>query len=176
MIISAPDIRKMLADGSIVVEPTPVDADIRSVGLRVHLGDELLVPEAGQVADLAGGGPELKFASVHLAADGYRLPSGGFVLAAMRERLQAPCDVVCHLEGRSTIARIGLTVHVTSGIIDGNTCQLKPVTLELANLGPFEVVLRPGVAVGMITFSRLTSPVEPNVGAYGKANVEPPRL
>lgn len=167
MILSETDIAKYLEEGKIVVLPEFDRADIRPTGLRLHLAEEILVPPPGQTADLAGGS-QLNFDPVRIGPEGYRLRPGGFVLAATRESFQVSRDVVCYIEGRSTCARVGLIVHCTSSTIDGNYEAPGRVTLEMANLGPFDVILRPGAAIALLTFIKLTAPIESGGGTrYG---------
>jgi len=165
MILSDVTIAKYIDEGKIKIFPTFDRADIRPTGIRLHLADDLLVPPPGQTADLAGG--DLKFDPVRIGADGYHLKPGQFVLASTHESFQMPRDLVCFIEGRSTLARLGLVVHCTSSTIDGNYDAPARVTLEMANHGPFDIVLRPGAAVALIYFSKLTEPATGSATKYG---------
>ncbi len=165
MILNDADIARLMDDGKIVVLPEFDRADIRPTGIRLHLADDLLVPPAGQTADLAG--CQLKFDPVRIGADGYRLKPGQFVLGATSESFQMPREVVGSIEGRSTCARVGLIVHCTSSTIDGNYDAPGKVTLEMANLGPFEIILRAGAPIALLTFIKLTSPVAAAGTKYG---------
>ena len=92
--------------------------------------------------------------------EGFILHPGQFVLGTTYEKFQVPRDIVCHVEGRSTVARIGLAVHCTSGIIDGNYEEARTIVLEMKNVGPFEIVLRYKAALALLTFSQLTTEIE----------------
>ena len=54
MILSDATIRKSIETGKIRIFPDFDDKDIRPAGVRLHLGDELLVPIPGQTVDLSG--------------------------------------------------------------------------------------------------------------------------
>ena len=167
MILSENDIVSSLDEGKIVVLPEFDRSDIRPTGIRLHLAEDILVPPPGQTADLSGGS-SLKFDPVRIGPDGYRFRPGGFILAATHESFQISRDLVCSIEGRSTCARVGLIVHCTSSTIDGNYEAPGRVTLEMANLGPFDIVLRAGAPIALLTFIRLTSPVVSGGGTrYG---------
>ena len=43
---------------------------------------------------------------------------GDFLLAATKERFGIPADIVARVEGRSSLGRLGLIIHVTAGFID----------------------------------------------------------
>lgn len=91
---------------------------------------------------------------------------------------RSPRNIVCHLEGRSTVARVGLAIHCTSGIIDGNFDEPRSIVLEIKNQGPFEIVLRYKTALAMLSFTQLTSEIEQNAQKQyqGQAGVAPPNL
>jgi dCTP deaminase len=66
------------------------------------------------------------------------------VLAMTRERvhLKPGSRLAARVEGRSSLARIGLMVHLTAPIIHANFNA--PITLEMINHGPFLLKLVPG--------------------------------
>ena len=43
---------------------------------------------------------------------------GQFLLGATKERFGIPAHIVARVEGRSSIARLGLLIHITAGFID----------------------------------------------------------
>jgi len=59
------------------------------------------------------------------------------------------------LHGKSSLARIGLLVHNTAGLI--NPGHFLCVTFELCNLNSVPIVLTPGMPIGQITFSQMSS-------------------
>ena len=76
-----------------------------------------------------------------------------------------------HLGGKSSLARIGLLVHNTAGII--NPGHFLNVTFELSNAGHIPIVLRPKMSIAQITFSTLSSPPRvkySQVGRYSGKN------
>ena len=60
-----------------------------------------------------------------------------------------------HLSGKSSLARLGLIIHNTAGII--NPGHFLNITFELANLNHIPIILRPGMRIGQILFSELSS-------------------
>ncbi len=86
---------------------------------------------------------------------GFRLEPGTFALASTRETLALPANLAARVEGKSSLGRIGLAVHITAGWIDpGFHGQ---VTLELVNHGPRPIVLWPGMLIAQACFWRLES-------------------
>ncbi len=119
MILSDKTIKDYIASEKIKIFPEFNQADIRPTGIRLHLGSELLIPIEGQTIDLDSN-EDIKFERITISEGGFKLKPGQFILGTTFEKFQVPRNIVCHLEGRSTIARIGLSIHCTSGIIDGN--------------------------------------------------------
>lgn len=59
------------------------------------------------------------------------------------------------LSGKSSLARIGLLVHNTAGLI--NPGHHLNITLELCNLNKVPIVLRPKMRIGQLIFSEMSS-------------------
>ncbi len=90
-------------------------------------------------------------------ADGeeFELRSGQFALFETAETLHLPNNIAGKFEGKSSLGRIGLMTHVTAGFIDPGFNGI--LTLELFNLGNQHLVLRPGIRIGQVSFTRLDS-------------------
>ena len=96
---------------------------------------------------------------------GYRLDPRQFILACTNESVVIPSDLVARVEGKSSIGRLGLAVHITAGFIDpGFEGQ---ITLEIANLGPWPIILRQDMRIAQIAFSRMSSPSAKPYGQTG---------
>ncbi len=86
----------------------------------------------------------------------YVLQPGEFILGSTVEYVTIPHDIVARVEGRSSVGRLGVMVHVTAGYIDpgfkGN------ITLELFNCSdkPFQLCF--GDYLCQIVFETLSSP------------------
>ena len=86
----------------------------------------------------------------------YVLQPGEFILGSTVEYVNIPHDLVARVEGRSSIGRLGVMVHVTAGYIDpgfkGN------ITLELFNCSDKPFQLNFGDCLCQIVFETLSSP------------------
>lgn len=91
--------------------------------------------------------------------DLFRLKPGSIVLAQTLERVTIPNDLVGLVEGRSSWARVGVTIHVTAPKIDpGFDAQ---ITLEMVNFGRVPVELRAGVdKPAQLMLLKLTTPLD----------------
>ena len=74
-----------------------------------------------------------------------------------------PADLLARLEGKSTLARQGLIVHVTAGFIDPGF-QGK-ITLELKNISQHNLVLHQGMRIGQLVFEPLDHPAQHPYGS-----------
>jgi len=156
MLLSDRSILSRLKKGSIVIDPPLTTGQLRPVGIRVHLGSEISVPVGGQLVDLADPN-ELRYERHDIRSRSFILESGTFVLATTIERIKTGGDLLCVLEGRSTIARLGVTIHNTASFLDGSQDSwIRPV-LEISNHGPLRIALQMGVPIGMLCFARRAS-------------------
>ena len=175
MLLSDKTIKEYISNGSIKIFPEFDFANIRPAGIRLHLGSELLIPIEGQTVGLDFD-QEIKFDRTSILEESFILKPGQFILGSTLERFQVPRNIVCHVEGRSTIARIGLAIHCTSGIIDGNFEEARSIVLEMKNQGIFDIVLRFKTALAMLSFTLLSTNIGQKIqGQYAgmKASVHP---
>lgn len=90
--------------------------------------------------------------------DAMSVSLNGFCLASTKERIRMPDHLVGRVEGKSSLARLGLFVHVTAGFIDPGFEGW--ITLELFCAHSFGIVLYPGMPVCQISFERVEGDVE----------------
>lgn len=83
---------------------------------------------------------------------------GGFVLWITKEVIGTPtrkAKLICFVDGKSTRARTGLLVHMTAPTIHAKWSG--QITLEIANLGPFDFVLEEGDIIAQIIVAQISS-------------------
>ncbi len=84
--------------------------------------------------------------------DSFTLMPGETVLGITQERIHLPSDICGWLEGRSRFARIGLVIHMTASFVQPGVDNRQ--VLEIGNLAPFPLVLKPGVPICQIILER----------------------
>lgn len=95
----------------------------------------------------------------------YELSSGEFVLALTHERITMPRHLIALVEGRSTYARVGLSMHQTAPWIQPGWAG--QITLEIRNSGPLNIALQPLLdRPCQLTFFQLSKELE-QAQAYG---------
>jgi dCTP deaminase len=86
---------------------------------------------------------------------GVILQPNDFAIAPLFERVRFPNNLIGRLDGRSSLGRLGIIVHVTAGGIDpGFSGEL---TCELSNLGKVPVAFYPLMRVASLTVESISS-------------------
>lgn len=162
MVLSDRDIRAYLKAGHIRIDP-PIDEAVQlgpcSVDLR--LGPVFKVPDYTRVpyVDTRTPMPEGTMREVIIEGDApFILHPGEMVLASTFESLELGDDLLARLEGRSSLARIGVIVHGTAGVFEPG--WRGKAVLELSNLSRVPVALYPMMRICSFTFEPLSSPAE----------------
>lgn len=183
MILSQPQIREEVEKGDVRFEP---QLEARqwgeaSIDLRLGLKFTKLIPAPNVTFSMAGGigavaDTGLWREKVLQVEDGfgkrekYVLEPDEFILAQTYEHVWMPRHLIAMVEGRSTYARVGLSMHQTAPWIqpgwDGH------ITLEIRNSGQFKIELTPILDMPcQLTFFQLTTPVPENM-AYGSRSTD----
>lgn len=167
MVLSDRTIREELDRGRLVIEPLNPDA-IQPASIDVRLDRKLIVFRNQQ---------EPLYIDVKRDMDGLKevveldedtpffVQPGEFVLASTLEDITLPDDIVARLEGKSSLARIGLLMHSTAGYVDPG--WQGHLTMQLTNVARLPVSLYCGMKIGQISFLRLSTPAERLYGDDG---------
>jgi dCTP deaminase len=103
------------------------------------------------------------------ARETYELPPGEFVLALTHESVRIPKHLIGLVEGRSTYARMGLSMHQTAPWIQPGWSG--PIVLEIANHGTFTIKLTPLIdRPCQLTFFELKTPLPSGLGYGSRAS------
>jgi len=178
MVLSDRTIKEEIAKGRIVIEPLDPNC-IQPASIDIHLDNRLLVFKNWRkpfYIDVKQNIDDLS-EPVGIEEDKpFLLDAGEFVLASTLESITLPDDIVGRLEGKSSLGRIGLLIHSTAGYVDPGWHG--HLTLELSNVAKLPVTLYYKMAIGQISFIRLTSPAErvygsPGLGSKYQGQTEP---
>jgi dCTP deaminase len=159
MVLSDRTIKMEMAAGRLVVEPCDPD-DIQPSSIDLHLGEAFQVFRNSRYPyiDPSREQPGLTERVVASAEEPFVLHPGEFALGTTVEHFVLPNDLVGRLEGKSSLGRLGLLIHSTAGYVDpGWEGRL---TLELSNVANLPILLAPGMKIGQISFSKMTTRVD----------------
>ena len=163
MILSDGTIREAIAAGRIGIDPLLEDG-IQPSSVDVRLGSSFRVfaNHRYPYIDVRQDQPELT-ELIEAGDEPFVLHPGEFVLGSTLERITLPADIVARLEGKSSLARLGLVIHSTAGFIDAGFDG--DVTLELSNVATLPILLYPGMKVAQFAFFALDKPAERPYGS-----------
>lgn len=150
MVLSGQEIKRRLG-GSIVIEPYD-EARLNPNSYNLTLHNELMVYEE-VLLDMR---KPNRVRRITIPEEGLVLNAGQLYLGRTAERTETH-DLVPMIEGRSSIGRLGLFVHVTAGFGDVGFCGYW--TLEMFAVQPIRIY--PGVAICQIFYHDIH-------GAYNK--------
>ncbi len=159
MIIPDHEIRKLLKEGKVSIEPLDdPDDQIQASCVDLRLGDEFKVFKHTHEPFIDSRNPR-DYTEKHICGDRpFVLHPREFVLGITKERIKIPADMAAYVDGRSSLGRLGVTAHITSGWVDpGFSGKL---VLEISNLGKMPVTLYPGMKMCKLLLMKLTSPAE----------------
>lgn len=138
------DIEAWLDEGRLSINPRPPVERINGATVDVRLGNKFRTFRGHTAAfiDLSGPKDEVSAALDRVMSDeivldegeAFYLHPGELALAVTLESVTLPADLVGWLDGRSSLARLGLMVHVTAHRID------------------------PGMLIGALSFEPLSGP------------------
>ena len=148
MILSGNEIKQQLG-GNIVIEPFD-DANLNPNSYNLSLHDELLVYEE-VVLDMRKSN---RVTRVHIPTEGLVLTPNQLYLGRTIERTETH-NLVPMIEGRSSIGRLGLFVHVTAGFGDVGFCGFW--TLEMFAVQPVKIY--PGVSICQLFFHQIAGEI-----------------
>ena len=160
------DIEAYLDSGKLKITPQPELSCINGATVDVRLGNQFRTfkEHTTPYIDLSGPKEEVSAALERVMSeemilsegDAFYLHPGELALAVTLESVTIPDDLVGWLDGRSSLARLGLMVHVTAHRIDPGWHG--QIVLEFYNSGKIPIALRPGMTIGALSFETLSGP------------------
>jgi dCTP deaminase len=162
MLLSDRDIVRAIEEGKIRIDPAPdLETQLGSVSVDFRLGPTFMVFEHSRHSYIDPRQPQSIGEAMRTIQvepeEPFIMQPGDFALASTIESLELPDDLVGRLEGRSSIARLGITVHSTAAVFEPG--WIGTATMELSNLGRMAVALYPGMRICAFSFETVSSPV-----------------
>ncbi|MCY2930062.1 MAG: dCTP deaminase [Planctomycetota bacterium] len=167
MILTDREILTSLEHGQIVIQPVPDPVRFSSTSVDLCLSNVIRVWDFDQVEKTKGEvitpGAEFNYEKFRAKytkkvvvdkSKGYVLAPDAFVLGWTKELLVLPnhSRIAARVEGKSSLARLGLAVHVTAPTIHAGFEG--PIQLEMCNLGPVSIRLTPDMPICQLIFEQ----------------------
>lgn len=160
MILSDRDLLSARKDGLIRFDPDIEDDQVGPASIDLRLGYSFLLFKSGRnlALDPRVGLPDGYMESLTIKDDQpFILHPQQFAIGATLESVTVPHTLRVKVEGKSTLARMGLLVH-TAGFVDpgffGN------LTLEFSNHGPLPIMMYPGMRICQVEFAQMATPAQ----------------
>ena len=167
-VLSDQELWALIGSGRLVIDPPPQLNAVSPSTIDLTLDNDFRVPHAGggDAAEVVIDAREsasamealFEFSEERTVADDSFFPiePGAFVLAWTRERIGLPSFLAARIEGRSTLARLGLSVHQSAPTV--HPTFHGQLQLELTNAGPYTLRLYPGQAICQLTVETMSLP------------------
>ncbi|BAH83322.1 dCTP deaminase [Candidatus Ishikawella capsulata] len=162
------DIKNWLDNHKLNITPKPPIQRINGATVDICLGNQFRVFNGYNAPFIDLSGSQSKTNTILnqvvsneiVLSDGqvFFLHPGELVLAVTLESVSLPNNLVGWLDGRSSLARLGLMVHATAHRIDPG--WQGSIVLEFFNVGKLPLALKPGMLIGALSFELLTGPAE----------------
>ena len=158
-VLSDKGMKEAQRNGDIYIQPW-VEESIQPASLDVRLGRYLRVPRTHsiEVYDPESPPPECAYDVIDLEEGSYPLKFGNFVLGATLEKVFLGSNHTAHIDGISSLGRLGLMIHSGSCWIDPGF--IGTITLELSVGSNTPVLLRAGMRIGQLVIEEVTPPTE----------------
>ena len=166
MPLSDRDILKEVENGSLVFDPEIEPNQVSASSVDLRLAGIFTVPKQPGRGISISIDPSMTSAEevfneyakedvVH-SGERFELKPGAFVLGYTLEKVSMPNYLAARIEGRSSLARLGVSIHQTAPTVQANfSGQLR---LEISNVGPYTVLLEPGTYFCQLIVEKLSSP------------------
>jgi dCTP deaminase len=171
MVLSNVEIRAEITAERLVFDP-PVDDDpnfsrIGSSSVDLLLHERLIVLDNGKnsgvvVDPSASGFRVMDFlrnnGKTEIIPEGnsYQMAPNQLVIARTLEAIKLPLHLAARVEGKSSLARLGLSVHVTAPSVHAGFEG--PLYLEMNNIGTFPILLRRRMAISQLILEHVGLP------------------
>ena len=171
MALSNVEIRAEIMAGRLVFDP-PIDDDpdnsrIGSSSVDLLLHERLIVLNSGRNSGVIVDPSASEFyvmdflqnnGSTVIIPEGgsYQMEPNQLVIARTLESIQLPLHLAARVEGKSSLARLGLSVHVTAPSVHAGFEG--PLYLEMNNIGPFPILLRREMAIAQLILEHVGLP------------------
>jgi len=157
MLLSDQTILELIRKREIILEPFSEEL-IGPSSIDLRLGNEFIVFERSKIAVIDPKKPIEKYTREIIIDndDFFIIHPNEFILATTLEYIKLPDYISARIEGRSSIARLGIIVHSTGGFVDAGFEG--KLTLEMSNLNIVPIKLYPGMKIAQLAFMMQDKP------------------
>lgn len=139
----------------LVIEPFDMSR-VQPSSVDLRLGNQFALVDTAGYQDMDPKQDNSRRVTLGSVREGeyFRLLPEHLVLASTLEVVTLPLDVAARVEGKSSLGRLGLSIHTTAGFIDPGFSG--EITLELSNSLNIPIKLYPGMPIAQLCFFQMT--------------------
>lgn len=161
MILSDRDIKKIIKNKKLVFKPSlnksqigpaSIDLKLGPIFKKFNISKQCLLDTKKELPD-----KDFIITKKIKSNEPFILHPNDFVLASTKEYIKVPNNLVLKVEGKSTLARMGILVH-TAGFVDPGFEGT--LTLEISNQSNLPVALYTEMHICQVAVQYLSSPAE----------------
>jgi len=161
MILSDRDIKKVIKEKRLIFRPRLSSDQIGPASIDLKLGSVLKFFNITKqhLLNVKKGLPKDDFIITKKLKKGepFIVHPNNFILASTKEYIKVPDNIILRVEGKSTLARMGILVH-TAGFVDPGFEGT--LTLEISNQSNLPVALYSEMYICQIAVEYLSSPAQ----------------
>lgn len=149
------------------IKITPfVPENIGPSNFHLTLGNNFLIPLKNITIDFNNLTDQELYSEV--TQESIELLPNDFILAQTQESIELDNNISAFIDGRTTLARLGLTIHQTATAILAGHRGI--ITLEIKNEGNFKIILKSGMKIAKLIFFKSEQEASvgySDIGTYG---------
>jgi dCTP deaminase len=146
-VLARAKILQLIESGALKIEPFD-EKQVGAGSVDLHLGTEFRVfkkaNDVFRVTDDADYMEVTEVVRVNRHGQILMMP-GELIHGITQEVITLPSNLAAFIEGRSSLARVGLLTHLSSGFVHPGTSNR--TVLEIANLSPIPLAIVPGIKI-----------------------------
>ncbi len=146
-ILARSELMRLIKSGKLRIEPFS-ETQVGAGSIDLRLGNEFRVfKEARGVFQVTDDFNYDEITETVRVEDGgnFLMMPGQLVNGITKEKVTLPENVAAFIEGRSSLARVGLLTHLSSGYVHPGTSNR--TVLEIANISPMPLTIAPGTKI-----------------------------
>ncbi|MBR9707186.1 MAG: dCTP deaminase [Candidatus Diapherotrites archaeon] len=159
MILSKNEIQRLLKNGDLKIKPLHA-TNVGPASVDLTLGNTLrkFKPITKTLDPTNKKANEATTTSINLAKKYYELQPGELILGITQEKIHLPNYLCAWLQGKSSLARVGLAVHLTASFIQPGSKNHQ--VLEMVNLSARPIKLKKGMKICQVIFEQMYGEAE----------------
>jgi dCTP deaminase len=192
MVLIDREIQAAIHCREIIIDPVPSTEAFSSTSLDLTLASELRRwrrPTPGMQQTIRPAAPGYSYNDLAqaytdlttISSDGFHLEPGDFILGWTVQKIGLPIhsQLAARVEGKSSLARVGIVVHLTAPTIHagfgtvGADTKGQPLQLEICNHGLLPVCLDAGMPICQLIFEQTLG--TPAKGYSGQFRLQGPK-